>query len=130
MRVEGKGEAGIRGDRAGDLVARIDIAQHERYERQGDDLFCRVEIDAFEAMLGTTLTIDGIMAEEQVEVVIPAGCQYGQQVLVEGKGMPRMGSSARGSVVAVIDVHVPDDLTKAERLRLQEMLEMRRERSA
>ena len=130
VRVEGKGEAGIRGDRSGDLVARIDIAPHERYERQGDDLFCRVDIDAFEAMLGTTVTIPGIMADEQVEVPIPTGCQYGQQVRVEGMGMPRMGSGARGSVIAVVDVHIPDDLTKAERLRLQEMLEMRQERGA
>ena len=105
VRVEGKGEAGIRGDRSGDLVARVDIAAHERYERQGDDLFCQIEIDAFEAMLGTTVTIDGIMEGETVDIVVPAGCQYGQQVRAEGKGMPRMGTTARGSVIAVVDVH-------------------------
>ena len=126
IRLEGKGEAGIRGDASGDLVARIDIVQHQRYERQGDDLFCTVQIDAFEAMLGTTVTIDGIMAEEQVDIPIPAGCQYGQQVRVEGKGMPRLGTSARGSVIAVVDVRIPDDLSKAEIMRLSEMLEMRK----
>lgn len=130
VRVEGKGEAGLRGDRAGDLVARIDIAQHARYERQGDDLFCVVEVDAFEAMLGTTVTIDGIMENEQVEIPIPAGCQYHQQVRVTEKGMPRMGSGARGSVLAIVEIHIPDDLTKAETMRLQEMLTMRKERKA
>lgn len=63
IRIEHKGEAGIRGDAAGDLVARVDILPHERYERQGDDLFCRIDVDAFDAMLGTTITIDGIMAD-------------------------------------------------------------------
>ena len=126
VRLEGKGEAGIRGDASGDLVARVDIVQHQRFERQGDDLFCTVQIDAFEAMLGTTVTIDGIMAEEQVDIPIPAGCQYGQQVRVEGKGMPRLGTSARGSVIAVVDVRIPDDLSKAEVMRLTEMLEMRK----
>ncbi len=130
VRVEGKGEAGLRGDRAGDLVARIDIAQHDTFERQGDDLFCRVEVDAFEAMLGTTVSIDGIMENEQVDIPVPAGCQYAQQVRVTGKGMPRMGSKARGSVIAIVDIHIPDDLTKAETLRLKEMLDMRRERTA
>ena len=130
VRITGKGEAGIRGDASGDLVARIDIAQHQRYERQGDDLFCSVEVDAFEAMLGTTVTIEGIMADEQVDVPVPAGCQYGQQVRVEGKGMPRMGTSARGSVIAVVDVRIPDDLSKAEAMRLTEMLEMRRAKQA
>ena len=126
VRLEGKGEAGIRGDASGDLVARIDIIQHQRYERQGDDLFCTVQIDAFEAMLGTTVTIEGILAEEQVDIPIPVGCQYGQQVRVEGKGMPRLGTSARGSVIAVVDVRIPDDLSKAEVMRLTEMLEMRK----
>lgn len=130
VRLEGKGEAGIRGDASGDLVARIDIVQHQRYERQGDDLFCTVQVDAFEAMLGTTVTIEGILAEEQVDVPIPAGCQYGQQVRVEGKGMPRLGTNARGSVIAVVDVRIPDDLSKAEVLRLTEMLEMRKAKRA
>ncbi len=118
VRLEGKGEAGVRGDRAGDLVARIDILQHARYERQGDDLFCRVEVDAFDAMLGTVVSVEGIMADEVVEIQIPAGCQYGEQVHAEGYGMPRMGSSARGDVIAVVDVRVPDDLSDAERAAL------------
>lgn len=118
VRIEGKGEAGIRGDRAGDLVARIDILPHARYERQGDDLFCRVEIDAFDAMLGTVVSVEGIMEGETVEVKIPAGCQHDQQVSVEGMGMPRMGTKARGSVIAVVGVRIPDDLSDAERAAL------------
>ncbi|MDI9589637.1 MAG: molecular chaperone DnaJ [Acidobacteriota bacterium] len=125
VRVEGRGEAGVRGSQSGDLVVRVDITRHERYERQGDDLFCRVEVDAFQAMLGTTVTIDGIMRDEDVSVTVPAGCQYGQQVRVEGHGMPRMGTSARGSVMAVIDVRVPDDLSDEERLLLGRVAELR-----
>ena len=121
IRIEHKGEAGIRGDAAGDLVARVDILPHERYERQGDDLFCRIDVDAFDAMLGTTITIDGIMADEKVDVVVPAGCQYGQQVRAEGFGMPRMGSTARGSVIAIVNVVTPDDLSDAERAALQKL---------
>lgn len=125
VRIEGKGEAGVRGDRSGDLVVRVDILAHERYERQGDDLFCRMEVDAFEAMLGATRSIPGIMADEQVEVEIPAGCQYGEQVLVEGRGMPRMGTSARGNLIAIVDVRVPDDLTDQQRTLLRELVSTR-----
>ena len=125
LRIEGKGEAGIRGDRPGDLVVRIDILQHERYERQGDDLFCQVQIDAFEAMLGTTVTIDGIMEGEQVQVEVPAGCQYGDQVLVEGLGMPRLGTGARGNVIAIIDVRIPDDLTDKQKAILRDVVFIR-----
>lgn len=125
VRVAEKGEAGLRGDRPGDLVARIDIAKHDRFDRQGDDLFCRIVIDCFDAMLGTTVTVDGIMAGEVVEVPVPAGCQHGQQVRVEGKGMPRMGTTARGSVIAVVNLVVPDNLSDAEKAMLGKL---RRER--
>lgn len=125
LRVEGKGEAGMRGDRAGDLVVRIDVLPHDHYERQGDDLFCQVEIDSFEAMLGTTVTVAGIMADEEVVIEVPAGCQYGQQVLVEGKGMPRMGTSARGNLIAIVDIHTPDDLTDRQRALLRDIVFMR-----
>lgn len=126
VRIEGKGEAGIRGDASGDLVARIDITQHARYERQGDDLFCRVQVDAFEAMLGTTISIEGIMEGEQVSLDIPAGCQNDQQVRAEGMGMPRLGGTARGSVIAFVDVTVPTDLSDEERLLVQRAADLRR----
>ena len=128
IRVEGKGEAGIRGDRAGDLVARVDIVQHARYERQGDDLFCSIEVDSFEAMLGTTVMVEGIMDGERVQVDVPAGCQYGEQVMVPGMGMPRLGSKARGNVIAVVNVRTPEDLTEEEQKHLQELLDIRRAR--
>jgi glycosyltransferase involved in cell wall biosynthesis len=38
------------------------------------------DIDAIDAMLGTTVHIDGILADEHVDVEIPAGCQHGQQI--------------------------------------------------
>ena len=130
LRMSGKGEAGIRNDRAGDLVVRVDILPHARYERQGDDLFCNVEIDALEAMLGTTVTIEGILDGEEVEIEIPSGCQYGQQVRVEGFGMPRAGTTARGSVIAMVSVRIPDDLNDSQLDRIDQILAERQEAQA
>ena len=112
--VRGKGEAGIRGDHTGDLVVRVDVEEDERFERQGDDLFCKVEVDSLEAIVGKDVTVDGIMEGEEVKVTVPAGCQFGQQVRVAGHGMPRMNSSARGSLIAVVQVKTPGDLTESQ----------------
>ena len=35
--------------------------------------------------------------------------------------MPRMGSTARGSVIAIVNVVTPDDLSDAERAALQKL---------
>ena len=112
--VGGKGEAGLRGDACGGLVVSIEVADNERFERQGDDLYCTVSVDALQAIVGTEVTIDGIMADERVTVEIPAGCQFGQRITVEGHGMPRTGMAARGSLIAVVQVEVPRDLTRSQ----------------
>lgn len=114
LKVEGYGEAGIRGDRSGDLVVRIEVREDKRFERQGDDLFCVEDISALEAMCGCTLEVEGILEGETVEVKVPAGCQHAQHIEVEGHGMPRQGSSARGSLVVVVNIVVPQDLSKTD----------------
>ena len=119
--IAGKGEAGVRGEMGGDLQVRIDITEHEHFQREGDDLYCLVTIDSFGAMLGTTVHVDGILADETVTVNIPAGCQHGERVTVSGAGMPRMGSDLRGDLVAVVEVLTPTDLTEHQVVELRKI---------
>ena len=116
LTVEGKGEAGMRGDVSGNLIVSVEVMPNERFERQGDDLYCTVEVDSLEAILGTTVHMDGILEGERVTVEVPAGCQFGQQIIVERRGMPRVGMIARGNLVAVVQVRTPTDLTKKQLL--------------
>ncbi len=114
--VEGKGEAGLRGDACGNLVVSVEVSESDRFERQGDDLYCTVRVDSLQAIVGTTVTIDGIMEGERVTVEVPAGCQFGQRVTVEGYGMPRVGMVARGRLVVVVQAETPQDLSKKQLL--------------
>ena len=125
IRVSGRGEAGVRGDESGDLVVTVQIAEHERFERQGDDLYAVTYIDAIDAMLGTTVHMDGILADEHIDVEIPAGCQYGQQIVVGNKGMPRLGATGRGRLIAVVNVTTPDDLSEDDIATLREIRDRR-----
>lgn len=112
LTIAGKGEAGIRGERGGDLVVRVDIVEDETFERHGDDLYCRVTIDAFDAMLGTTVEMDGILEGERVQVEVPEGTQYGERIIVRDHGMPVLGGTGRGSLVAIVEVLIPQDLSR------------------
>ena len=89
LKVEGFGEAGIRGDRSGDLIVRIDVQEGDRFQREGDDLYCMEDITALEAMCGCTLDVEGVLAGERVSVRVPAGSQNAQHIEAEGFGMPR-----------------------------------------
>ena len=123
--ISGRGEAGLRGDASGDLVVNVEIMGHERFERHGDDLVTPVEVDALEAIVGCTIEVEGILQGETVSVEIPAGCQYGQQVYVNGAGMPRQGRALRGNLIAIVAVRTPDDLSKEELDQLKTLVEAR-----
>ena len=125
LTVPGKGEAGVRGDAAGDLVVRIEVEASDVFDRQGDDLFCEVRVDSLEAIVGTTVKMDGILEGDEVTVDVPAGCEFGQQVMVEGLGMPRLGSSARGNLVAVVRVVSPEGLAESDLDAIRQMVEAR-----
>lgn len=120
-----KGEAGVRGDSTGNLVVSVEVAPHERFERSGDDLAVRIDVDALVAVVGGVVEVDGIFEGEKVEVEVPAGCQYGQQVKVSGKGMPRRNLSSRGDLIAVVAIEVPSDLTKKQMAAVRKLVDER-----
>lgn len=121
LKVSGMGHAGVRGDHTGDLYVRVSVHDSERFERQGDDLYCIEEISAFEAMCGCSFEIDGILADEKIQIDIPAGTQHADQLTIEGHGMPRVQSESRGRLIVVTKVIVPDDLTKEELKQLRKI---------
>ncbi|RVU98334.1 molecular chaperone DnaJ [Coriobacteriales bacterium OH1046] len=108
--VTGMGEAGVRGDGAGDLVASIEVVPHERFERQGDNLICTVSIDALEAIVGTCASVAGIMDGEDVAVDISPGTQFGERIICHGHGMPNVSTGLRGDLIALIQIITPTDL--------------------
>ena len=124
--IAGKGEAGVRGDTAGDLIVTIEVSQHKDFERRGDDLYTTVSVDSLEAIVGTTVYLDGILEDEHIDVSIPAGCKYGQQLDIAGKGMPRLHSSARGNLHVLVHIETTDNLTSEQMLMLATLVEERR----
>ncbi len=125
VRVEGRGEAGVRGDTSGDLIVTIEISEDQTFERAGDDLYCRVEVDALEAIVGTSVSLEGVLPDDDVKVEVPAGCAYGQRIKVSGMGMPHMGRSDRGDLIAVVDITVPTDLSDDDMETISQIAERR-----
>jgi molecular chaperone DnaJ len=78
IRLAGEGEAGMRGGPAGDLYIFLTVKQHEIFQRDGADIFCRVPISMTTAALGGQFevgTIDG----GKTRVKVPEGTQAGKQ---------------------------------------------------
>ena len=68
LRVSGFGEAGLRGEPSGDLIVNVRVADHERFKRNGDDLYLVSDISIAQAALGCEIEVEGIMPDEVVKV--------------------------------------------------------------
>ncbi len=124
LRVRNYGEAGFRGEAAGDLLVTVQVAEHERFTRSGDDLVCPLDVSIAQAALGCTVEVPGIMPDETIVFEIPAGTQYGDTVQVAERGMPRMGGGgARGRAIGQVRVQVPRKLSNEARAHLEKYAE-------
>ena len=121
IRLRGLGEAGVRGHAAGDLLITVRIKADEYLHREGDDLHCRATISMTQAALGTDLTVEGVLEDNEAHV--PAGTQHGDTVRVRGRGMPRPGGSGRGDLIVHIALTVPKKINKRQRELLEELAE-------
>lgn len=122
LRVSGRGEAGMRGGRAGDLYVGIRVAPHETFRRVGDDLGCEVPLPMTVAALGGTVDVPTLDGPEVVE--IEPGTQSGEVVRLRGRGMPHLNGRGRGELVALLKVETPTDLTPEARDLLRRFAEL------
>lgn len=118
IRATGRGGAGERGARAGDLYVRVKVTPHELFERRNDDILYGVDLTMVQAALGATLTIPTLEGEEEVEFA--PGTQPGDIKVLRGRGVPHLNGHGRGDQEIRVKVLVPHDLDERQRQVLQE----------
>jgi len=122
IRLNGEGEAGMRGAPPGDLYLFLSISPHRLFQRDGANIYCKVPIPMVTAALGGMIdvpTIEGTMTK----VTIPPGTQTGNQFRLKGKGMSVLRSQARGDMFIQATVETPVNLTKRQQELLKEFAE-------
>jgi len=113
VRVAGKGGAGIRGGKSGDLYIITSIRPDRFYERKGDDLYCEVPITISEAALGAKIevpTMDGTAS-----MTIPSVTQGGQLFRLKEKGMPHLKGGRSGNQYVKVIITIPKNLTEEDK---------------
>ncbi len=119
LRVQGEGEDGTQGGPSGDLYVVIHLAEHERFERQGNNLYASLPITFAQAALGSDVYVSTIDGEEKIKV--PSGTQTGTVFRLKGKGMPVLGSRGRGDLFVAVSVVTPTSLTREQRKLLEQL---------
>jgi molecular chaperone DnaJ len=119
IRVNGEGEAGVRGGPSGDLYIFISLKPHRFFKRSGNDIHVKVPIPMVQAALGGEIIVPSIDGSE-VPVKIPAGTQHGQQFRVRLKGMSVVRGNGRGDMIIEAAIEVPVNLSKHQKELLED----------
>lgn len=120
IRVSGAGAPGSMGAGAGDLYVVVDVQDHEKFRREGDDLVLEMEVDVPDAVLGTKVTIKDILGDD-LQISIPAGAQPNELVQIHGKGMPRLQARGRGDLWIQVKVVIPMSISRAQKKLYEEL---------
>lgn len=122
LRVSGEGEGGVNGGPAGDLFVVLHVAEHERFERQGANLYSAVPITFAQAALGADIKVQTLDGEEDLKV--PAGTQTGTVFRIKSQGMPALGGRGKGDLFVAVTLITPKTLTKEQRKLLEQLAEI------
>ncbi|WFD21591.1 mdj1 protein precursor [Malassezia equina] len=123
IRQDGAGDVPLMGSGpAGSLFVRIHVTPSRIWRRQGTNLFYPAPIPFYTAVLGGRVrvpTLDG-----EVDVRVPAGTQAGDEMILRGRGVPRLGSrknyDMNGDLMVQFDITIPRSLSKRQKELLQQ----------
>ena len=112
LRLTGRGAAGPRGGRSGDLYVHLRVAPHELFVRDDHDLVTEVPISIAQAALGTAIELETLDGTEHL--VVPPGTQPGREFVLRQRGVPHLRGRGRGDLRARVRVEIPQKLSDRE----------------
>jgi molecular chaperone DnaJ len=113
IRSSGNGEPGVNGGPSGDLYVEVHIKPHPVFERDGDDLHCKMPISFVDATLGGEIQVPTLSGKATFDV--PEGTQSGRTFRLRSKGIKSLRTSLPGDLYIHVQVETPVKLSQAQK---------------
>jgi len=120
LRITGEGEVGYNGGYKGDLYVVVNIKDHQIFERNESNLFCKTTIDLATAILGGEIEVPTINGKAKLK--IPQGTQSHTIFSLKGQGMHYINSNKKGDQLVKVIVDIPKKISKKQEQLLGEFL--------
>lgn len=102
-----------------DLVFMLDEKDHPRFKRHGADLSCVVHIPLKDALLGTTVTVEGI-DHKSLSIPLNGISKSGRKMRVSGEGLPDRKLNKRGDLYVEVCVDFPAQLSEKDKALIEQ----------
>ena len=120
MRFPGHGDSSIPNIQPGDLYVDFVIRPHPVFSVDGINLVMKKKINAIDAILGTTILINGL-DNRQFTLNIGRGTQHGTQLRFAQQGLWDINNPVRGDLYVVIEIEIPTSISKDQLQKLNSL---------
>lgn len=120
MRILGEGEPGEGGP--GNLYLVLSVAEHEVFERDGNDVHIKVRLTLAEAILGAKVVIPTM--DGAVTLKVPPGTRTGDRRVMQGRGVQTSGGRSGGGAghqFVHFEVQIPTSLSARGRELVEQL---------
>lgn len=120
IKLKEHGSPGYNGGPNGDLYITFNIVPDSQFERIGDDLKTKVEVDLYTAVLGGDVHVRTLNGD--VKLKVKPETQSGTTVRLKGKGFPvYKKEGAFGDLFVTYEVKIPTNLTEKQKELFQQL---------
>jgi len=123
IRISEQGEVGFRPTSGksipGDLYVAVHVNQHSIFDRRGDDIYYKLEINFSQATLGDKIEIPTLQGK--IKLKIPSGIQSGKIIKIKNKGLPHLQGRGEGDMFVVVIIKTPEKLSRKQKEIMEEL---------
>ena len=110
----------IAGGETGDVIFRINLLKHPKFDVDGLNLHTTEDISVFDLMLGTSLELDTL--DGRVKITIPKLCDPQQTYRLKQKGLI-LSNGSRGDIYVNLNVKMPKTITEEQEDTIKKLKE-------
>jgi molecular chaperone DnaJ len=106
LKVVHKGDAGVYGGKAGNLLVRVRVKSDKKFNRSENDLLCTVMLTYPQLVFGAHVEIESIDGSKHT-IKVPRGCAVGHRIVLPGKGFMKLRGNTYGDLIVIAQCHIP-----------------------
>ena len=120
IRLKGQGADGVNGGPKGDLYITFQIRPDSHFQRKGNDLYTKINIDLYTALLGGDALVNTLNGK--INVKIKPETQNNTKIRLKGKGFPVYKKEGEyGDLYAEVLVKLPTNLSEEQKKIIQQL---------
>ena len=102
-----------------DFILSVNIKPHQQFEREGADIYLKVEIPYSLAVLGGEIKVPTV--DDTVKLKVRAGTASGSMIRLRERGVKHLRSSSRGDQYVRLVVDVPNKINREQRKLINDL---------